>query len=258
MRVAALYDIHGNLPALEAVLAEVKAFAPDRILIGGDVALGPMPRETLDCLMSLGDRVMFIRGNCDREMATAIMRPAGVDTRPTAAASAWAARSRWAALRCSLAQLQLLSGMPITMRLEITGLGATLFCHGSPRRDDEILTRISPERRLRAALTGNEHGLVVSGHTHVQYDRLALGKRWVNPGSVGMAYADTPGAYWATFGPDVQLRRTAYDVERTIAAVRENGFPEPEEFVEKYLLRCPDPAEATAFFERMAEGVPAA
>ena len=242
MRVAALYDIHGNLRALEAVLAEVERFAPDRILVGGDIALGPMPRETLERLGSLAEPVTYIRGNCDRMMADT----GGGD-------SPWGGRTRWAAARCTPIQLGLLGGLPTTATLDVEGLGPTLFCHGSPRSDEEILTRISPEHRLHAALGGAKQGVVVSGHTHVQYDRVAIGRRWVNPGSVGMAYAESPGAYWATFGPEVTVRCTPYDVDRAIADVREAGFPDPDEFIGKYLLARPDPAKASAFFESMAE-----
>jgi putative phosphoesterase len=248
MRVAALYDIHGNFRALEAVLLEISRVAPDVILVGGDVALGPVPRETLDRLLALGERVTFIRGNCDREMAA----PPG--TPPT---TAWGERTKWATARCTESQVRFLAGLPTTATLDVNGLGATLFCHGSPRRDDEILTRLSSDDRLQAASTGFAHAVVVSGHTHVQYDRRALGRRWVNPGSVGMAYEAQPGAYWALFGPDVELRHTPYDVDAAIADVRASGFPDPEEFVEKYLLHRPDPAEASAFFEKMAEGAPA-
>ena len=245
MRVVALYDIHGNVRALEAVLMEVSRLAPDVILVGGDVALGPMPRETLELLAERGDRVRWIRGNCDREMVEAA-RGASEPRGP------WGARVSWAAARCTPAQLELLAQLPTTAALAIDGLGEVLFCHGSPRRDDEILTRITPEERLRPALAGFDQPLVVSGHTHVQYDRRALGRRLVNPGSVGMAYASEPGARWAVFGPDVSLRATPFDVERTIADVRAGGFPDPDEFIGKYLARSPDPDEATRFFESMA------
>lgn len=250
MRVAALYDIHGNLAALEAVLAQVKAWAPDRILVGGDVALGPMPRETLELLFSLGDRLTFVRGNCDREMVSAL---AGTMT----PGFGWGARTHWAAKRCTPAQMALLASWPTSVELAIDGLGPVLFCHGSPRSDDEIVTRVTPHHRLEAALGGAKQRVIISGHTHVQDDRVALGRRWVNPGSVGMPYSEQLGAHWATFGPDVTLRRTPYDVERTIADTRASGFPDPDEFVEKYLRRPPDPAEATARFEKMAEAAPA-
>jgi len=246
LRVAALYDIHGNLRALEAVLAEVAKYRPDRILVGGDVALGPMPREVLEVLAGLGNRVLYLRGNCDREMVSALRSDA-------AGLPAWGARTRWAAERCTSSQIELLSTLPTTQVLDIDGMGPTLFCHGSPRSDSEILTRITAGHRLRAALGDTRQRVVVSGHTHVQYDRTVSGVRWVNPGSVGMAYADVRGAYWATFGSGLTLRNTAYDVERAVADVRTSGFPDGDEFVEKYLRHCPDPAHTTAYFEGLAE-----
>jgi len=247
MRVATLYDIHGNLRALEAVLAELETYAPDRVLIGGDVALGPMPRETLERLASLGERVVYLRGNCDREMVAAL---GGEFARATP----WGVRTRWAAERCTIAQMKLLAGLPTTLMLEVDGLGPVLFCHGSPRRDDEILTRVSPAPRLRAALAGAERACVVHGHTHVQYQRTVGGTRWICPGSVGLPYEDEPGARWATFGPDVTLRCTPYDVQRTIADVRAAGFPDAEEFIGNYLLKPKGPDEVSAYFESLAEG----
>ena len=246
MRVAAIYDIHGNLAALEAVLAELERETPDRILVGGDVALGPMPRETLDLLLTLGPRLTFVRGNCDREMVSAL---AGTMT----PGFGWGARTHWAATRCTSEQMELLASWPTSVELEIDRLGPVLFCHGSPLRDDEIVTRVTPDHRLEAALGGAGQRVIVSGHTHVQDDRIALGRRWVNPGSVGMPYSHAIGAHWATFGPDVTLRCTKYDVERTIADTRASGFPDPDEFIDKYLRRQPDPAAATERFEKMAE-----
>src|SRR5262249_53854467 len=105
LRVAALYDIHGNLRALEAVLAEVAKLRPDRILVGGDVALGPMPRRVLELLAALDDRVVYLRGNCDREMVAALRSDAP-------APPPWGARTRWAAEHCTPAQIQLLGSLP--------------------------------------------------------------------------------------------------------------------------------------------------
>ena len=246
MRVATLYDIHGNLRALEAVLVEIAGWSPDRILVGGDVALGPMPREVLERLAALGERVIYLRGNCDREMVEALAGGA-------AHGSPWGVRTRWAAERCTAAQMELLAGLPTTLTLDIDGLGELLFCHGSPRRDDEILTRVSPPARLRAALDGEPRPLVVHGHTHVQYERTVDGTRWICPGSVGIPYEREPGARWATFGPDVTLRRTPYDIERTFADTHAAGFPDAEEFIERYLRSPKGPDEVSVFFESLAE-----
>jgi predicted phosphodiesterase len=247
MRIAALYDIHGNLRALEAVLAEVEKLSPDRVLIGGDMALGPMPRETLELLATLGDRAAYIRGNCDREMVAALGGEFAHST-------AWGVRTRWAAERCTIAQMRLLSSLPTTLTFPIDGLGEVLFCHGSPRRDDEILTRVSSPARLRVALGGRSLPRVVHGHTHVQYERTVGATHWICPGSVGIPYESEPGARWAVFGPGVTLRVTPYELERTVADVRAAKFPDADEFIEKYLREPSGPDKASVFFESLAEG----
>ena len=243
MRVAALYDIHGNLPALEAVLADLEAIGPDLVLVGGDVVLGPFPRETLERLDELGERVRFIRGNTDRML---------VGGPPETEASPWLARHAWVREQLTDDQVARFVGLPDTSVIGVEGLGDVLFCHGSPRSDEEILTRATPPERLSDILTGVEQRVVVCGHTHVQFDRTVGGVRAVNAGSVGMPYEDQPGAYWALVGPDVDLRRTEYDLERAAAAVRAPAFPAAEEFAAEHILHPASAEEATEHFERMA------
>jgi hypothetical protein len=134
----------------------------------------------------------------------------------------------------------------------VDGLGPVLFCHGSPRSDDEILTAVSPEERVVAALGGVDEAIVVCGHTHAQFDRRVSGKRLVNAGSVGMPYEAKPGAYWALLGPEVELRRTAYDLAATAEAIRATGFPEADALAAENVLAVPSAAEATERFEAMA------
>jgi predicted phosphodiesterase len=243
MRVAALYDVHGNLPALEAALADAERVGADLILVGGDVAIGPMPREALDRLLALGDRAVYVRGNGDREIAE-----------PPSAGELdlWQERTRWSAEQLDGGRLAFLAGLPDTVSLEIDGLGPTLFCHGSPRSDEEILTAISSEARVAAAVADVDEGVVVCGHTHVQFDRPAAGKRLVNAGSVGMPYEERPGAYWALLGPEVELRRTEYDLDAAAAAIRATGFPDADGLARENVLAVPGPAEATEHFERLA------
>jgi diadenosine tetraphosphatase ApaH/serine/threonine PP2A family protein phosphatase len=239
MRVAALYDVHGNLPALEAVLAEVDA---DVILAGGDFVLGPMPGE---CLELLRERdATFIRGNCERH----VVSPPDFDE------DVWNARARWVHEELGDDQLAFLADLPLLASLDVDGLGPTLFCHGSPRSDDEILTAITPPKRLDPILDGVRERTVVCGHTHVQFDRLLGDRRLVNAGSVGMAYQGKAGvACWALLGPDVDLRQAQYDAEAAAAAIRAGGLPGAEEFAEEYILHPTSPEEATAHFEGMAE-----
>jgi predicted phosphodiesterase len=150
MRVAALYDIHRMLDALEAVLAEVEREDVDAVLLGGDVVGGPQPAEVL------------------------------------------------------------------------------------------------------ARLRGVERDRVVSGHTHMQFDRDVDGIRWVNAGSVGMACEGEVAAFWALLGPDVSFRKTPFDVEAAIEAVLASGWPDAQGFVEENLRAAVTRAEATEFFERRA------
>ena len=229
MRVAALYDVHGNLPALDAVLAEVDA---DVIVVGGDFAAGPWPAETLDRLRGLHGDVRFIRGNADRELTE--------PPKPQVEGGPPQEVLQWVRDRLSEEQFSFLSGLPLTETIEADELGRVLFCHATPRDDNEILTRISPDQRWLATLEDANADVVVCGHTHVQFDRRVDGVRIVNAGSIGMPYETEPGAYWALLGPDVELHRTEYE-PGDIDAV---GWPE------EWPQATPD--EATEFFERVS------
>ena len=241
MTVAALYDVHGNLPALEAVLAELDA---DVILSGGDLVAGPLPSA---CLELLREReALFIRGNGDR----AVVAGGGDD-------DAWAEQVRWATGQLTDEQLAFVGAWPHPVSLDVEGLGPVLFCHGSPRSDEEILTAITPPKRLDPILDGVREQVVVCGHTHVQFDRRVGDRRIVNAGSVGMPYQGEPGiACWAVLGPDVELRQTRYDAAAAAEAIRASGYPGADEFVSEYVLASHPAEEATAQFERMAEERP--
>jgi putative phosphoesterase len=228
MRVAALCDVHGNLPALEAVLAEVASLDVERIVCGGDVVAGPFPRECLDRLVDLD--AVFVRGNADRESSRA---PAGT----------W----EWIAASLDPLSVEFLRELP-----QAVPLGGVLYCHGSPRDDDEILTRVSPDERFRAALAGVEEQLVVGGHTHVQFQRVVDGIRFVNAGSVGIPYEGKQGAFWALLdGDDVDLRHTPYAVDAGAAAIRASGYPGADQLA-AWLLEPEDPDEVSAYFESVA------
>jgi putative phosphoesterase len=218
LHVAALYDIHGNLPALDAVLAEVDA---DVVVVGGDFLAGPWPQETFERLRALDGDVRFIRGNADREL----VQP-GDENRET---------REWVQSRLDRGALALLDALPLT-----ESVGRVLFCHATPRSDDELLSRISPEERWQEALAGVDADVVVCGHTHMQFDRRIGRVRLVNAGSVGMPYEREPGAYWALLdGVDVEFRRTPYEPGDF------SSWPEEE-------WPHLDPDEATELFERIS------
>ena len=219
MRVAALYDIHGNLPALEAVLAEVDA---DAIVVGGDFVLGPWPAETYERLRSLDGDVRFIRGNADREVAADEPGLAPPEL------------MEFARERLPEEALAFLRTLPLTETI-----GQVLFCHATPRNDEEIFTRDSPDERWAAALAGVDAAMVVCGHTHVQFDRRIGDIRLVNAGSIGMPYEREQGAYWTLLdGGDVELRRTEYTPGDVSAWPGEWPRATPD--------------EATELFERMS------
>jgi predicted phosphodiesterase len=206
-RVAALYDIHGNLPALEAVLREVDAEAPDAIVVGGDVLWGPFQAECVELLASRG--ALFLAGNCEREV---LHGESDADT--------------WCRAQLSSELLDQVERWPTTVRLDVPGLGRVLFCHATPRSDEEILTRLTPDEAVAAALAEAEADVVLCGHTHVQLDRLVSGApRLVNAGSVGMPCEGQPGARWALLGSDIELRTTGYSVGPALLRLRTPGFP---------------------------------
>ena len=225
MRVAALYDVHGNLPALEAVLADLEREHVDEIVCGGDTCAGPMPRETLELLQARGAR--FVRGNADR-----VLDP-------------------WPAERLTEAQRVALRELPLSLSLDVDGLGGVLFCHATPRSDEEIITRLTPEESVAAALDGVEERVIVCGHVHVQYDRRVGQQRVVNAGSVGLPYEGRAAAYWTLLGPDVEQRATEYDVTAAIEAMRATGYPDLDERLRESLLDPIDPNEVSRYFESM-------
>jgi predicted phosphodiesterase len=212
MRVAVLADIHGNLPALDAALADIDAAGADRIVLNGDIATGPMPAETLDRLAGLGDRAVWVRGNADRELVAAYDgEPLGDDLPPEAAGP-----TRYAAARLARHHRDLLAGLPLTVTLEVDGLGPTLFCHATARNDTEIVLVDSPVDSFRQAFSGVTAATVVLGHTHMPFDRLADRRRYVNPGSLGMPYG-LPGAH------RLPGHRGVRGGERPYRAVRRGG-----------------------------------
>ena len=251
MRAAALYDIHGNLPALEAVLDDLRHEDVDVIIVGGDVVPGPMAVEALDRLLSLDRPVRFIRGNCEGELLTVAAggEPAGVPER-------YRSTYRWLAEQLSPRHWQAIDGWPASLRLEIDGLGPALFCHATPQDDTTIFTRLTPDERLAPMLAG-AGPFVVCGHTHMPFDRMVAGVRVVNAGSVGMPFGE-PGASWLLLGPDVRPRRTTYDRSRAAERIRATAYPDRDEFAARYVLQPPSEREMLELFGRADRPSPGA
>lgn len=234
MGVAALFDIHGNLPALEAVLRDVRHAGVDQVVAGGDVIPGPMPRETLRCLLGLDIPVQFIHGNCELAVlaqmrateASPVTYWGTISGRPLPEADQRV--MRWTARQLYPEYEPVLANWPKTLRLEVSGLGDVLFCHSTPRSETEVFTRLTSANRLVPVFTGLRASVAVCGHSHMQFDRMIGETRVVNAGSVGMPFGD-PGAFWALLGPNVQLRRTFYDLRKAAERIRATEYPQAEE-----------------------------
>jgi predicted phosphodiesterase len=245
VRVAALYDIHGNLPALDAVLRDVAAAGVDEIVIGGDVIPGPMPRECLERLLEMPTPTRFISGNCEREALTLAAGNASSRLPESVQAAL-----RWAAEQLAPDLIAAVAGWPATSRLSHESLGDVLFCHATPRNDSEIFTRLTPEAQLRPVFERADAAIVVCGHTHMQFDRQVGATRVVNAGSVGMPF-QAPGGYWLLLAETLELRRTDYDRARAAELIRATRYPQAEEFAQRYVLDPPSEEETLAQYSRV-------
>ena len=242
MRIAVLCDIHGNLPALQAVLVEVEEAGVDLVVFGGDVAAGPMPVETINVLAAYRGPANFVRGNADRAMVEAF----------DGGRKEGQALDSWPASMLGRAHRDFLSKFEPAVEVAVDGLGPVVCCHAGLDSDElPIITPGTPDEVIAEALASARGRLVVAGHTHMQFDRRVAGGRLVNAGSVGKPYADQPGAYWVLLGPEVEFRRTAYDFAAAAEAVRRTAIPQREEWAAE-IIRPPTAEEATTLFENMA------
>jgi putative phosphoesterase len=243
MRVAALYDIHGNLPALESVLEELQGVAVDQIVVGGDVLAGPMQVECMERLRALSSPVVYLMGNSDREVLAARHGNENQKLPPFALQML-----RWSAGQLTTEHERWIASWPKTLRLEIPGQGSVLFCHATPRDDDEIFTRWTDEARLLPIFGAAEAAVVICGHTHMQFDRMVGNTRVVNSGSVGMPFG-RPGAEWLLLRPEIELRHTNYNREEAARRIAATGFPNAPEFD----ILNPPPADAMLALYKKAE-----
>jgi predicted phosphodiesterase len=238
--VAVLSDIHGVLPALDAVLAEPAIRDVEAIVLTGDIAAGPQPTEVLDRLLGLGDRVIWVRGNADRELVELARGETDDVGDPI---------SLWAAKQLSAGQVDWLAGLPHPVTLPVAGFGEVVFCHATPRDDSEVVVVDSRLERWSEVLADlpDQVRTVVCGHTHMPFSRLANTRQIINPGSVGMPYG-RPGAHWAILSDGVvEMRRTGYDAAAACAGVvASSSFPDVAEWADYFLHARATDAEALA------------
>ncbi|HEY5822178.1 MAG TPA: metallophosphoesterase family protein [Propionibacteriaceae bacterium] len=234
--VAVLSDIHGVAPVLEAILAEPDVAAADLVVVTGDHAAGPLPVQTLDRLMALGERCLLVRGNADRELVDIV--GGGACDYP---------ESVWAAGQLTSDQVELLAGLPHPVRLEVAGFGSVVFCHGTPRDDEEVVlvdTRLERWAEVFADLPAAVT-TVICGHTHMPYLRLVDRRLVVNPGSVGMPYGRSGAAWVLLRDGRVEFRRTEVDLEAVITeVVRLSGYPDRQAWADEYVRARHSDADA--------------
>ncbi len=241
-RIAAFYDVHGNLPALEAVLAEVQREGVDQVVVGGDVVPGPMAAECLSLFQDLPWPVHYILGNGEvdtlglhRGEPLVRVPPQFHDT------------MSWVLDKLSSEQVDELASWPRVHNMRVPGLGEVMFCHATPRDDNEIFTQITPEDRLRPIFEATGADVVICGHTHMQFERSVGGVQVLNAGSVGMPFGES-GAYWALIGPEgVALRCTKYDLRAATNLLETTGYP-----TDLNLEQPPSASDMLALFEGAA------
>jgi len=257
MRVAALNDVHANLPALEAVLEDVREARVDVIVFGGDLVPGPMVRQTLSRVLDLDIASRFIVGNGELAVLAQIEAP------DPSAVTYWGTTGgaplpepirdlvRWTARQVRPDYTAALASWPRTLRLDIPRFGRVLFCHGTPTSETDAFTRLTPEDVLLPVFADAAADLVVCGHTHMQFDRMVGSTRVVNAGSVGMPFGRS-GADWLLLGDDIELRNTSYDLTRAAERVRHTDYPQADEFAATSILNPPSEAQMLDALTRMS------
>jgi predicted phosphodiesterase len=222
------------------VLAEPAVRDAERIVLTGDIAAGPQPVQVLDRLLGLGDRVTWVRGNADRELVELARGQVDDVGDPIAP---------WAAKQLSQDHVDWLAGLPYPVTLQVDGFGEVVFCHATPRDDQEVVVVDSRLQRWAEVLAGlpAEVMTVVCGHTHMPFTRLANRRQIINPGSVGMPYG-RPGAHWALLVDGaIAMRRTVYDTKAACAEVREqSSYPDVAEWADYFLHARASDADALA------------
>jgi predicted phosphodiesterase len=237
MRLALIADIHGNLPSLEAVLDDVDREGVNEIVCLGDVALGPLPVETVERLRAVGCPVVM--GNWDawffQPMPTLdgdLGRVLG-DLR------------NWSGAQLSEEDRRYVLAFEATVEVPL-GAGATLLgFHGSPRSFQDMILATTPDAEIEQMLDGRQALVLAGGHTHFQLFRRFEESAIVNPGSVGLPFRRghagvMPISPWAEYGIvdyengrlGIELRRTPYDVESFLSLMLRSGMPHAEWWAE--------------------------
>lgn len=224
MKIAALYDIHGNYHALKAVLEEIEQENVDTVVIGGDLAWGPQPKETLDLLMKYKNEFLFVQGNADREVV-------GQHGKEEGCSEFVAILNEWCFNQLTYEQTEFMGNLPFSQKLNLGTLGNALFVHGSPNSDEEAIRFNTPEDEVYKMINGVEESIIICGHTHIQFDRSIRNKRVVNAGSVGLQ-SKADGACWLLIDETPILKVTKYDKKKATFDISNGECPYKEDFID--------------------------
>ena len=246
--IATLYDIHGNLPALEAVLEQVSILPVTEIVIGGDVVLGPMPQVCLERLDQLDVPCTFIMGNCDR-MVLETRRGQKVMGVPDFVIE----QLHWVKEQLSDDWMDRMEDWLFRKTIDTNGLGAVCFCHATPHSDTDIFSEGTPKASIIPLFDDSAERTFVVGHTHMQFDRLVGKKRIINSGSVGMPF-DKIGAHWLVISDDIECCTTAYDFQGASKMIENTSYPGKTKFVENHVLNVPGKETIMESFKRVEVG----
>jgi len=224
--MAVFSDVHGNLPALEAVISDMAGHRLDEVFHLGDlVGYGPFPNEVINLVKTKGipgvmgnydDGVGFERDDCGCAYREEAQRQLGHRS------------LNWTKAHVTRANKEFLRSLPRELRFSHAGFGV-LLVHGSPRRINEYLYEDRPDRSFKRLLDMGRCNVLLCGHTHLPYHKTIDGKHIVNVGSVGKPKDGDPRATYAILtlgeGLSVEFRRVSYDVERTAQAIEASGLP---------------------------------
>ena len=247
MKIAAIYDIHANPIALKAVLTDIETNNIDLIIVGGDVVSGPMPKETLDLLQNVKSPIRYILGNAETEVLRYLNgeKINGLSERANQEA-------RWVSKQLSDENIELINSWSKFVEIHSKELGTILFCHGTPRSDVEVFTKVTPNKKLRQLFENVDASVVVCGHTHIQFDRKIKNIRIVNAGSVGMPFGKT-GADWLLIDNSINFKHSDYDLEEAAKLIQKSNYPYAETFVLNNVLKSPSESDALEMLTKLEQ-----
>lgn len=230
MKIAAIYDIHANPNALNAVLNEIEESDVELIIIGGDVIAGPLPNETLTLLKQASTPMRFILGNAESEVLRHLNgeKIRGLSERANEEA-------RWVSNQLTDENKIWISNWDKTITIDMANFGKVLFCHGTPRSNVEIFTRLTPVKKLASIFEDVAASIVVCGHTHIQFDITIGDNRVINAGSVGMPFGKT-GSDWILIDNIFEFKHTDYDLNEAAENIRKSNYPQAESFLKNNVL----------------------